>query len=141
MDQGDPSSLHEDSNYNLYDTYGTGMDDDAAVDTTFGMSGWDHHDHQGGMVYQDVNGTGGGYDPSATSMGDFVSTDYGHQFQHGQSFGQDGQHFQDFMAQESMGDQQTVGNNQTFDLNAMDLYQHAGSLYPDLTQAAGNYGT
>lgn len=140
MDQGDPSSQQDDSNFNLYDTYGTGMDDDSAIDATFGMGGWDHHDHQGGMVYPDVSGTGGGYDPSATNMGDFVSTDYGHQFQHTQSFGHDGQHYQDFMAQDSMGDQQTV-HNQEFDLNAMDLYQHTASLYPNLTQEAGDYGT
>src|SRR5437667_9151643 len=105
MDQGGNPSQNEDSNYNLYDTYGTGMDDDVGAGTTedgvFPLVGWDHHHPE----YPDTHGTSG-YDPSTE---DFGSSHYQHGF--GQSFEHDGGQFQDFMAQ----DQHDVVGNEDFD--------------------------
>ena len=140
MDQiGNPSE-HEDSNFNLYDNYGTDMDDDVVVavgggDTVFslgGSGGWDHHSVE---AYPDVTTHGTPYDTSTTPMDDFGSTHYGHQFHQGQTFEHDGHQFQDFMTQ---GDQH-VGND-AYDINSMGLY-NATSIYPDLAQETADYGT
>src|ERR1700687_4733248 len=116
MDQGNHPSQHEDSNFALYDAYGTGMDDDA--DASFQIGAWDHH-HQGPGVtggYTDV--TGGQTDFDSTTMDEFVTTQFAQEYQHSQPFEQDGQQFQGFMAG-AMGDQQSA--NETFDMNSMDL--------------------
>jgi hypothetical protein len=144
MDQGTDPSQHEDSNFNLYDTYGASIDDNTAMaghDFPLGGGvGWDHHPEQSQQVggYTDVEQH---YDPSTTTittaMDDFGSTHYAHDFQHGQTFDQDVHQFQDFLAQD---DQQ--GGNEPYDMNSMDLY-HAPSIYPNLgpSQDTGGYGT
>jgi hypothetical protein len=134
MDQGDNNpSQHEDSNFSLYDAYGTGMDDGAAAadsaGVVFPLGGWDHHGHSMDEVgYPDVNVQPTRYDSSTTTaMDDFGTVHYVHDFQHGQTFEQDGQQFQDFM----QTDRQPEAEG--YDLNTMDLY-HAASIYPDLAQ-------
>ena len=140
MDQGGNPSQHEDSNYNIYDTYGTDMDDDVVTigggDSVFalgGSGGWDHHHSVEG--YPDVTAHGAPYDTSTTPMDDFGSTHYGHQFHEGQTFEHDGHQFQDFMSP----DDQHIGND-VYDINSMDLY-NATSIYPDLGQMTADYGT
>lgn len=141
MDQGGNPSEHEDSNYNLYDTYGPDMDDDDVVavgggDNLFPLGGdsggWEHHSVGG---YPDVTTSGTPYDTSTTPMDDFGSTHYAHQFHQGQTFEHNGPQFQDFM---SHGDQH-VGNDE-YDINSMDLY-NASSIYPDLGPETADYGT
>ena len=144
MDQGGNPSEHEDSNYSLYDTYGTDMEDDDVVitvgggDNLFplggggGGGGWEHHSVGG---YPDVTTRGTPYDTATTPMDDFSSTHYVHQFHQGQTFEHNGHQFQDFM---SHGDQH-VGNEE-YDINSMDLY-NASSIYPDLGQETADYGT
>jgi hypothetical protein len=132
---------HEDSNFNLYDTYATDMDDGvaaaASAGVVFPLGGWDHHGHpMDEVAYPDVNVQPTRYDPSTTTaMDDFGTAHYEHNFQHGQTFEQDGQQFQDFMAQT---DRHT--GTEGYDLNAMDLY-HAASIYPNIAQETGGFGT
>ena len=140
MDQGGNPSQHEDSNYNLYGTYVTDMEDDVTGtvgggDTVFplGNGGWDHHPRVDD--YTDVTTHGTPYDTSTTPMDDFGSTHYVHQFHQGQPFEHVGHQFQDFMTQSDLH----VGND-GYDIHSMDLY-NATSIYPDLAQETTDYGT
>lgn len=142
MDQDDSNpSQHEDSSFNLYDAYGTDMDDTvaaaASAGVVFPLGGWDHHGHPMDEVsYPDTNVQSLRYDPSTTTMDEFSTAQYEHDFQHGQTFEQDGQRFQDFLAQ---ADRQT--GTEGYDLNAMDLY-HAASIYPNISQEeTAGFGT
>src|SRR5271154_3993789 len=103
MDQdGNPSQL-EDSNFNLYDTYGSTME---GVVTTHnsgfplddgGDGGWDHDPDEVVVVdYHDNNDQNAGYNSSTTSMNTFENTAYGHEFQHNEGFDQHGHEFQDY---------------------------------------------
>jgi hypothetical protein len=132
MDQGNSSSQQEDSNF--YDAYGTGMDDDAN-DAAFQIGAWDHQGHGVPAVYPHVVGGQTEFDPA--TMDEFVTTHYGQEFQHTQSFEQDGQQFQGFMG-ETIRDQQS--GNEPFDMNSMDLY-HAPTIYPNLAQETMQFGT
>jgi hypothetical protein len=141
MDQGGNNNAsteqHEDTSFNLYDTYGTDMDDDAAAhgEGEFPLGGaWDHHHIQSAdeAGYPQVET---GYDNTTTPMDDFVTTHYGHEFQPGQVFDHDGHPFQDFMVQSD----QHHTENEGFDLNAMDLY-NVSSIYPNLAQENADYG-
>jgi len=150
MDQGTDPSQHEDSNFNLYETYDTNMEDDAAMaghDFPLGGGdigvGWDHHhpeQQSGGYTHVEPQHDSHHYDPSATTtttaMDDFGSTQYTHDFNQGQPFNQEGHGFQDFLAQ----DDQHEGNG-PYHMNSMDLY-HAPSIYPNLgPHETGGYGT
>lgn len=146
MDQGADPSQHEDSNFNLYDTYGADMGDDTAMaghDFPLGGDtgvGWDHHPEQSGGYTDIEQQHGGHYDPSTTTtttaMDDFGSTHYTHDFHHVQAFDPEGQGFQDFLTQDDQH-----GENEPYDMNSMDLY-HAPSIYPNLgPHDTGGYGT
>lgn len=144
-----PSSQHEDSNFNLYDAYGTNMDDTSTGGFGAIGGGWDHHDHSvvdddevNLVSYHDTTTTttttSGGYDNSTTPMDDFDTTHYGHEFQHGQPFHHDDHQFQDFMVHNDH--HQHTGHMGGFvDLNSMDLY-NTSSIYPNLAQENTEYG-
>ena len=140
MDQTGTSSEQGDSNFNLYDAYGTGMDvDGSTVEGVFPMGGWDHQPQSVETVgYPDITTQGGGYDPSTTTMADFDPTHYGNEFQHDHAFDPGNQQFHGFMGHDAISDQH--GDNEAYDLNAMDLY-HATSIYPNLAQETSDYGT
>lgn len=140
MDQGnnnnhnDPSMQHGDTNYNLYDPYGSEMDGDVNVvdSTTFPLDTWN-------AQYTDVAIDQAHYGTNTTTMQDIEPTHYSHDYQSAQSFGHDGQQFHGFKGQQVLGDQHM--GNQVFDLNSMDIYhQPAPSMYPNLTQEAAQYG-
>jgi hypothetical protein len=145
MDHGNPSQ-HEDSNFNLYDTYGSGMDDDVA-DSTFPMGTWDHHQSVSEGLYPGASssvdqhgevGGGGGYDHNTSGIDGFDPTVYTQQFQQEQPFDPHVQQYPDFLGQEAMSDPHgnVVGG---YDMNSMDLYT-TPSIYPDLTQGNSGYG-
>jgi hypothetical protein len=148
MDQSGHPSEHEDSHhFNLYDTYGTEMDDDDEAigvdDTSFPIGAGGGWDHQGPNVvgYSNINVQPTQYDPSTTTnttMVDFGTGHYTSEFQHQHSFEHDGHQYQDYMVQDSMGDEHT--GNEGYDMNSMDLY-NTPSIYPNLVQETGDYGT
>jgi hypothetical protein len=143
MDQDDSPSQHDDSNYNLYDTYDPTMEEDIAAGPSdvvgFHLGGWDHHGQSVEEAgYSDVTTHRTGYDSSTTNMDDFGTTHYRREFQHGESFEHDGHQFQDFMAQESMTDQHA--RNEGYDMNSMDLY-NTSPIYSNLTRENPTYGT
>src|SRR5271154_1490692 len=125
MDQGGVNpSQHEDSNFNLYDTYDADMDDEVALvggssgggGATFGGWGQHHQVHAGEAGYSHETE----YDTSTTPMDDFGTAHYGHDFQHAQPFDHDAHQFQDFMVHND--DQHQAGTEGGFDMNSMDLY-------------------
>jgi len=134
MDQGGSSSQHGDPNFALYDAYGPGMDVDA--DGAFQMGVWDHQGQAGQGGYPDVSGGDDGFDPTS-GMDDFGTAHYGQEYQHTQSFEQDGQQFQQFLNSEQIGDQQTAHDG--YDMDSMDLY-HPHTIYPNLGQDTVEYG-
>jgi hypothetical protein len=137
MDQGnenDPSMHHGNSNYSLYDAYGSDMVDEVNVvdPTAYPLDTW----HPG--QYGDDTIDQGRYDTHNTDMQDIDTTQYSHDFQQGQGFEHAGAQFNGF-GHETMGDQHA--GDQVFDLTAMDIYQHPPpSIYPKLTQETRDYG-
>jgi hypothetical protein len=143
----------DDSGFNLYEHYGASMDDEeevAAVDeSAFPMHhGWDDHhaqaslaaDGSGAGVYPDMADDNHGYNTPHTTMEDFDSTQYGHEFQQTQQHfeGDPQQAFHNFMDQSMTDDHQHDLNQQNeYDLNSMEIY-HTPTIYPDLTQAQQN---
>lgn len=151
MDQGenhdeDISMQHGDSNYNLYDTYGSDMVDEVNVvdATAFPLDSW----HPGHQYHPDVITTTTTtntlphhqYDPHNTNMEDITTTtSFSHDFHDPQQFNGGFTIGEEAAAGLGGGDQH---GDQMFDLNAMDIYQHplTTSIYPNLTQEHGNYG-
>ena len=151
----------EDSGFNLYEHYGTGMgdvvggggeDDTVGVSgaAAFPMHGWDHHvsaaDEGDGGVYPDL--TGEGYTHLDTKMTDFDTTQYTHEFQQSHPpFEGDPQEFQNYLVQhQGIGDQHDqdqhqhqhqqhhqAGTESGYDIHSMELY-HTPTIYPTLAQ-------
>jgi hypothetical protein len=140
MDQGgnddnDSSMQHGESNYSLYDTFGSDMVDDVNVvdSTVFPLDPWHASQYPNVTIHQTP------YDPHNANMQDIQTTQFTHGFQQGQAFQHNGQPFHGFMGHNTSGDHH--GEDQGFGMNTMDLYQHtAPSIYPDLTQDTANYG-
>jgi len=149
MEQGGKPQEQGNPNYNLYDAYGVHMDqhagDDGGAEEVFLVGsggGWDqHHQNSTSAVgYQNVNlQPPSDYEHSPNNMDHYADAhQYGHDFEHQDSFGEDTSQFHDFMGHETMEDQQHL-EHQGFDMNQMELY-NAPSIYPNLDDEHGQYG-